>query len=209
MTKTQVRELAERAGLSVARKPDSQDLCFLAGTQLPRFLARHGEVRSAPGSIVDLDGVPGSAATAALTPSPSASATASAIGGPEPLYVLGTDPHANTVTVGPREALLTRTVTVHDVTLRRPGVRVDGVRVRSHGRRYPCRLAGDPGPGRHDGVEVQLQEPITRAAPGQIACLYEGDRDPRLRHNRRGADGHLRDPRGNGPPRERTVPAGP
>jgi tRNA U34 2-thiouridine synthase MnmA/TrmU len=36
-------------------------------------------------------------------------------------------------------------------------------------------LAGDPKPGRHADVEVQLHDPITRTAPGQIACLYEGD----------------------------------
>ena len=49
LTKTEVREIAEQAGLSVARKPDSQDLCFLAGTGLQRFLARHGDLPSAPG----------------------------------------------------------------------------------------------------------------------------------------------------------------
>ncbi len=174
MTKTEVRAIAEREGLSVARKPDSQDLCFLAGTGLQRFLARHGDVPSAPGGILDADG-------ARLGTHGGAHAFTVGqrhglrIGGPEPLYVLGTDPRANTVTVGPREALLTRTVAVRDVTLRCSGAQVDGVRVRSHGRRYPCRLAADPGPGRHEGVEVQLQEPITRAAPGQIACLYEGD----------------------------------
>jgi tRNA-uridine 2-sulfurtransferase len=174
LTKTEVREIAEREGLSVARKPDSQDLCFLAGTGLQRFLARHGDLPSAPGGIVDADG-------ARLGTHGGAHAFTIGqrhglrIGGPEPLYVLGTDPRANTVTVGPREALLTRTVEVRDVTLRRAGGQVDGVRVRSHGRLHPCRLATDPGPGRHEGVEVQLQEPITRAAPGQIACLYEGD----------------------------------
>jgi tRNA-uridine 2-sulfurtransferase len=174
MTKPEVRELAERAGLSVARKPDSQDLCFLAGTDLQRFLARHAEVASVPGSIVDADG-------ARLGTHPGAHAFTVGqrhglgIGGPAPLYVLRTDPLANTVTVGPREALLTRTVAVRDVTLRRPGARVDGVRIRSHGPRFPCRLASDPGPGRHEGVEVELREPIARAAPGQIACLYDGD----------------------------------
>jgi tRNA-specific 2-thiouridylase len=61
------------------------------------------------------------------------------------------------------------------VTLRRPGVRVDGVRVRSHGPLFACRLACDPGPGSHAGVEVRLREPIERAAPGQLACLYDGD----------------------------------
>lgn len=175
MAKTEVRAIAEREGLSVARKPDSQDLCFLAGTSLPRFFARHGEVTSEAGSIVDADGTPLGAHAGAHTFTIGQRHGLGLPGGPTPLYVLGTDLRANTVTVGPREALQTRTVAVRDVTLRRAGARVDGVRIRSHGPRYPCRLVSDPGPGRHEGIEVELQKPITRAAPGQIACLYDGD----------------------------------
>ena len=40
--KPEVRELAAAAGLPVADKADSQDLCFLAGTNRARFLERHG-----------------------------------------------------------------------------------------------------------------------------------------------------------------------
>ena len=47
--KEQVRELAGRAGLAVARKPDSQDLCFLAGAGRDAFLARHGALGERPG----------------------------------------------------------------------------------------------------------------------------------------------------------------
>ena len=42
LTKPEVREIAAAAGLPVASKADSQDLCFLAGTDRARFLARHG-----------------------------------------------------------------------------------------------------------------------------------------------------------------------
>ena len=45
-----------QAGLSVARKPDSQDLCFLAGTRHSDFLERHGGLGARPGPIVDLQG---------------------------------------------------------------------------------------------------------------------------------------------------------
>ncbi|HEV3321148.1 MAG TPA: tRNA 2-thiouridine(34) synthase MnmA [Solirubrobacteraceae bacterium] len=191
LTKPEVREIAAREGLSVAHKPDSQDLCFLAGTSLPRFLARHGANGSAggpngdrapgaargeeEGRILDLDGRRLGAHSGAHAFTVGQRHGLGLPGGSEPLFVLRTDPLANTVTVGPRAALMTRTVPVRDVTLRRPGARVDGVRVRSHGPLHPCRLACDPGPGRHEGVEVELHEPITRAAPGQIACLYDGD----------------------------------
>ena len=56
LTKPEVRELAAAAGLPVASKADSQDLCFLAGTDRARFLARHGGVGDAAGAIVDRDG---------------------------------------------------------------------------------------------------------------------------------------------------------
>ncbi|HEY7829635.1 MAG TPA: tRNA 2-thiouridine(34) synthase MnmA [Solirubrobacteraceae bacterium] len=174
MHKTQVRELAEREGLAVARKPDSQDLCFLAGTGLTRFLERHGDLEGSPGPIVDLDGQELGAHKG------SRSFTIGqrhglGLGGREPLYVLGTDSRANTVTVGPREALLTSSVTVRDVTLRREGTVVDHIKVRSRGRRVPCRLGQPAEPGRHSYVEVELEEPIERTAPGQMACLFAGE----------------------------------
>ncbi len=49
MHKPQARALAERAGLAVARKHDSQDLCFLAGTRHGEFLERHGGTRRTTG----------------------------------------------------------------------------------------------------------------------------------------------------------------
>jgi tRNA-uridine 2-sulfurtransferase len=197
ITKDEVREIAACAGLSVARKPDSQDLCFLAGTSLPRFLARHGGsgAAAAPatgddsvagddvgnggaggkGSIIALDGRTLGTHRGAHTFTVGQRHGLGLPGGPEPLFVLSTDVVANTVTVGPRAELMTGTVAVRDVTLRAPGAGVDGVRVRSHGPLLACRLASDPGPGRHEGVEVRLRQPTPRAAPGQIACLYEGD----------------------------------
>ncbi len=174
MHKTQVRELAEREGLTVARKPDSQDLCFLAGTGLKRFLERHGDLGHEPGAIVDTSG------NELGVHQGSRSFTIGqrhglGLGGREPLYVLSTDARDNTVTVGSREALLTDTVTVREVTLRRPGMVVDHVKVRSRGRRVPCRLSQPVEPGHHAEVILELEESIERTAPGQMACLFAGE----------------------------------
>ena len=97
------------------------------------------------------------------------------VGGRGTLYVLATDAQANTVTVGPREALLDGRVDAREVTLHRDGECVDGLRVRSHGRRLACRLAQPVRAGRHARVSVELAEPAERTAPGQLACLYAGD----------------------------------
>jgi tRNA-specific 2-thiouridylase len=174
LTKTQVRAHAERAGLAVARRPDSQDLCFLAGTDLASFLARHRGLGPRPGAILDehggVLGVHGGLHTVTI-----GQRRGLGISGGPPVFVLNVDPEANTVTVGPRERLLSAGVSVRDAVLHRDGGCVDAVKVRYRGRRVPCRLAHGPGPGSHERVEVRLERAAERTAPGQVACFYAGD----------------------------------
>jgi tRNA-uridine 2-sulfurtransferase len=172
--KPQVRELARRAGLAVARKRDSQDLCFLAGTRQGAFLERHGELGRRSGPIVDLQGkVLGEHHGAhAFTVG---QRHGLGIGASHPLYVLATDVRSNTVTVGPRSALLSDVLPVRELTLHRDGGCVDGVRVRSHGRTFPCRVKRELHAGSHTHASIELGEPVERTAPGQLACLYAGD----------------------------------
>ena len=174
LRKPHVRELARRAGLAVARRRDSQDLCFLAGTRKGAFLERHASVGPRPGPIVDQRGtVLGEhSGTHMFTVG---QRHGLGIGGGHPLYVLRTDARANSVTVGPRAELLARDLAHREVTLHRHGGCVDGVRVRSHGRRFPCRMAKGAPAGRHPRVRLELAQPAERTAPGQLACLYAGD----------------------------------
>jgi tRNA-uridine 2-sulfurtransferase len=174
MRKAEVRELAAAAGLAVASRRDSQDLCFLAGTRQGAFLERHGGLGERLGKIVDREGSVlgehGGAHTFTV-----GQRHGLGIGGGYPLYVLATDTHANTVTVGPRAELLCAGLRVREVTLHRDGDCVDGVKVRSRGRRLRCRLAGAVVAGSHQHLNVDLEEPAERTAPGQFACLYAGD----------------------------------
>ncbi len=174
MRKEEVRELAVQAGLPVARKPDSQDLCFLAGTRQGDFLQRHGGLGVRPGPIVDEQGLVLGEHRGALLYTVG-QRHGLGIGAPQPLYVLRTDTRANTVTVGPRAELLCGGMQVRDVTLHRDGGCVDGVKIRSHGRRFDCQLPCGLHAGRHPRISVELKEPAERTAPGQFACLYAGD----------------------------------
>ncbi len=174
LPKARVRELARQAGLAVARRRDSQDLCFLAGTRQGAFLQRHAGMAERRGAIVARDGeVLGAHSGSHLFTV--GQRRGLGIGTRAALYVLATDAGANTVTVGPREALLAQSVDAREVTLHRDGGCVDGLRVRSHGRMFACRLSQSPRAGRHERVSVQLREPAERTAPGQLACLYSGD----------------------------------
>jgi tRNA-specific 2-thiouridylase len=163
LTKPEVRERAREAGLDVAGKPDSQDLCFLAGTGRASFLARHGGMRRRPGDIVDRDGavVGEHDGHHGFTVGQRRGLGG---GSREPLYVLATDARANTVTVGPRAQLATRTVRVRG--LRMHGEQPDAVRLRYRSPAVPCRLEGE---------EVHLAEPFDGVAPGQTAVFLSGD----------------------------------
>ena len=56
LTKPEVREIAARHGLAVAKKPESQDLCFLAGQGKRGFLRRHGGLSDRDGAVLDSAG---------------------------------------------------------------------------------------------------------------------------------------------------------
>jgi tRNA-specific 2-thiouridylase len=174
MRKPDVRKLAAEAGLAVAGRRDSQDLCFLAGTRQDAFLQRHAGIGPRPGAILDSDGSElGQHRGAHLYTV--GQRRGLGLGGREPVYVLATDAGANTVTVGPRQRLLASSVRVRDVTLHRDARRVDGMRLRAHGRTHRCRVAPDLGAGRHPRARVELDQPAERTAPGQLACLYAAD----------------------------------
>jgi tRNA-specific 2-thiouridylase len=169
-----VRALAERAGLPVARRRDSQDLCFLAGTRQSAFLQRHGGLGERPGPIVDRRGnVLGEhRGVHTITIGQRRGIGVSAA---QPLYVVDTDARANTVVVGPREELLARALPVRDLVLHRDSRCVDAVRIRAHGRRLRCHFSERLGRGRHRSARIELLAGAERTASGQLACLYAGD----------------------------------
>jgi len=174
LTKSQVRELATRRDLPVARKPDSQDLCFLAGVGRSAFLARHGGQGERIGSIVTETGrvVGEHRGHHQYTVG---QRRGLGLGGGERVYVLATDARRNVVTVGPRERLETTQVLVRDATLHRDGAQVDRVRLRYRHRALSGHVSQPAGAGRHDRLALHLDEPMSGVAPGQLACLMAGD----------------------------------
>lgn len=173
LTKTEVREIAARHGLAVAKKPESQDLCFLAGQGKRGFLRRHGGLEDRDGAVLDRSGrtlgrhdghhnfTVGQRRGIGVSVN-------------EPAYVLATDAVANTVTIGSRDDLSTSSVRVRDAVLHREGERVDGVRLRYRSRSLPASI-GAAAPGRHAALEVELGEEFSGASPGQTAVLLAGE----------------------------------
>ena len=171
LTKPEVRGIASRADLEVAGRADSQDLCFLAGQGKREFLRRHAGLGERTGEVVDRRGrrLGSHGGHHNFTVG---QRRGLGVGSGEPLYVLETDAATNTVVAGPRRELATRRVRIQGARLLRPAERVDGVRLRYHSPRRDCRLEvnGDP-----SEAIVALSEPVDGAAPGQVACLLDGD----------------------------------
>ncbi|HKO39418.1 MAG TPA: tRNA 2-thiouridine(34) synthase MnmA [Solirubrobacterales bacterium] len=175
LTKPEVREIAARHGLStVARKAESQDLCFLAGQGKRGFLRRHGGLREREGAIVDSSGRP-LGRHRGHHDFTVGQRRGIGVSAPEALYVLATDAATNTVTVGTRSELEKHSVRVHDAVLHRDGSEIDAVKLRYRSRALPATVAA-AGKGRHSSLEVDLAEGFPGVAPGQTAVLMAGER---------------------------------
>jgi tRNA-uridine 2-sulfurtransferase len=176
ITKPEARRLAAEAGLPVASKADSQDLCFLAGTSRAAFLAKHGGIRERPGEIVDRTGrtIGTHRGHHGFTVG---QRRGLGVATNEPLYVLGTDARTNRVIAGTRDELATTRVRVRGARLLRDGARVDRVKLRYRTTPLPARLVGADAlrAGSHRALEIELGEPVDGAAPGQMACLMDGE----------------------------------
>jgi tRNA-specific 2-thiouridylase len=169
LTKPQVREIADRHGLAVARKPESQDLCFLSGQGKADFLRRHGGLREREGDVLDRSGraLGRHRGHHNFTVGQRRGIRVSA---EEPLYVLATDAAANTVTVGPRRELMADTVHLRNAVLHRDGTSVDAVRLRYRSQPVPAAVDAT-GTGLHDELDVRLGEKFAGVSPGQTAVL--------------------------------------
>jgi len=165
-SKEETRAEAAAAGLAVAKRPESQEACFLAGGDYRAFLERQG-LHAADGPIVDVEGRELGRHRGAWRYTPG-QRRGIGLAAAEPLYALRTDMASNTLVVGPKAALASR-------------------RVRVRGRLYAdvdradakLRHRSDPTPTRieptSDGFVLELDEPVHAVAAGQVAALYDGD----------------------------------
>jgi tRNA-specific 2-thiouridylase len=162
-TKAETRAAAAAAGLAVAQRAESQEACFLAGGDYRDFLARRG-LGTAPGQIVTSAGaeVGRHAGHWRFTPG---QRRGLGIAAAEPLYVLDTRAHTNTVVVGPRRDLARRRVSARG----RIYVPVARAEVKLRYRSVPVGAAVER---TATGFRLALDEPAYGVARGQAAVLY-------------------------------------
>jgi tRNA-specific 2-thiouridylase len=166
LQKTEVRAIALRLGLAIAKKPDSQEVCFApAGEHTTVLRERHPEAL-APGDIVDAEGrVLGR--HNGIANYTVGQRKGLGIGGGEPLYVVSIDAAANRVVVGDRSQLLASDVLATDIVWHaEPSAAVDAVvRYRMTARAAHAQVA-------YGRLHVRFEEPLEAVAPGQAVVCY-------------------------------------
>jgi tRNA-uridine 2-sulfurtransferase len=173
LPKARVRELAREFGLAIADKQDSQDICFVPAGHYADVIERLRPGAAAPGEIVDLSGrVLGQ--HEGIIHFTVGQRKGLKIAAREPLYVLRLEGATRRVVVGPRAALATRLIHLHDVNWIGDGALDDAprrevfVKVRSARPPQPAWLTA----GRN-GVAVELAGGEEGVAPGQACVFYD------------------------------------
>jgi tRNA-specific 2-thiouridylase len=184
LSKAETRALADRFGLPVAAKPDSQDICFVPDGDYAGVVARLRPEAVEPGDIVNIDGqvVGRHDGIIHFTVGQRRGLRLDDRSGPDndPLYVVRLNAVRRQVVVGPRAALGRAAIRIDDVNwLGDAPVGDEGeavlVRLRSSQALRPATLhrAGA------DGLDVRFAAPEFGVAPGQACVVYDridGDR---------------------------------
>ncbi|WP_128891528.1 tRNA 2-thiouridine(34) synthase MnmA [Erythrobacter sp. HKB08] len=176
MPKTQVRELAEQAGLRNAAKPDSQDICFVPDGNYAKIVEKMRPEGGTPGAIVHAATGETLGEHKGIIHYTVGQRKGLEIGGqPEPLYVLGIDAESAEVRVGPRRMLAVKSATI--IETNRIGPLPDApltAKVRSLAKPVPVTLDGPLGDGAT--TVIRFEEPEYGVSPGQAAVIYAGER---------------------------------
>jgi tRNA-specific 2-thiouridylase len=175
LSKSETRALAERFDLPVADKADSQDICFVPNGDYRAVVQKLRPEANEPGEIVDAagnilgrhEGIIGFTV---------GQRRGLALGGRtgtdnEPLYVVGLEPEARRVVVGPRAALGRREIDLDDVNWLGPdfqGPLAVQVRVRSSQGLRPAEVLRDGA-----SLVVRFAEPEIGVSPGQACVVYD------------------------------------
>ena len=179
LEKPVVRAEAEAFGLSVATKPDSQDICFVPEGKYSTLIDRLRPDAAGAGDVVHLDGrVLGRHEGVTRYTVGQRRGLNVAVG--DPLFVVKIEPEAKRVIVGPREALLTASLRLKEVNWLGDETAIEAAAAVGKPVLARVRSTRDPAPARlvlaaDGGVEVAFDAAEEGVSPGQACVLYDPD----------------------------------
>ena len=171
--KEKVRKIANEAGLPVANKPDSQEICFIPDNDYAGFLCEYCKRESVPGNFVDTNGkILGR--HKGIIHYTVGQRKGLGISFSEPLFVTEIRPDSNEVVLGRADEVFSEVLYADNINFMAVPEFKDGDRflakIRYNHAGSPCRVYNYKG-----GIRCEFEEPQRAVTPGQAVVLYDGD----------------------------------
>lgn len=172
-TKDEVRKIAEEIGLSVAKKPDSMEICFVPDNDYAGFIRRNTNNNIIPGNFVDIDGnVIGQHKGITNYTVGQRKGLNLAMG--YPVFVVEIRPESNEVVIGKGTDVLKTTLIADNVNYM-ADEEVDEnkeyiAKIRYNHRGTKCHVKKNG-----NNIECIFEEPVRAVTPGQAVVVYDGE----------------------------------
>jgi tRNA-specific 2-thiouridylase len=174
-TKEDTRLIARKAGLDIADKPDSQDICFVPGGNYRDIITKNRPDANKPGRFLHIDGYDLGQHKGIINYT-IGQRKGLGIAFGEPIYVIKIDPEHNTVYVGPESALVKSKFLLKDINWLANDRTPDSLEVTAKIRSTTAGVRGRLNPVNEGKMEVNLLEEEKAITPGQACVFYEGSR---------------------------------
>jgi len=176
LKKEDTRKMAEEFGLSVADKPDSQDICFVPNGSYAKVIERMRPGAWEAGDIMHVNGKK-LGTHEGIVHYTIGQRKGLGVGGGEPLYVVKLDAANNKVIVGSETDLASNNFRIRDINWLGGGdIPENGLEVTIKTRSTQTQFAATVVSVNDNYAEIKLPVPQRAIAPGQACVMYDGTR---------------------------------
>lgn len=176
-TKEETRKEAERLGLEIAQKPDSQDICFVPNGDYAAVIRQHRPSAFKEGEFIHIESKKVLGKHSGIINFTLGQRRGLGISYPEPLYVVKIDPKENVVFVGEEKFLQNKKFKIRDINWLASDIDLSKeiqakVRLRSNHEEENARVKMLP----NSEAEIEMNSMTRAITPGQACVIYQNDR---------------------------------
>jgi len=169
--KEEVRKMAEERGLIVARKPDSQEICFIPDNNYGAFIEKYAPDKVKPGNILDVKGnILGKHSGMHNFTIGQRRGLKQGFG--KRMYVVGKNPNTGDVIIGEEKDLYREEIIAEDINFITPSLVKFPMEVKAKSRYSQREADATIFEGENNTIIVRFKEPQRAPTPGQAVVFY-------------------------------------